>query len=196
MLDGIAGNYIAEQLEVAQKDRWRYVVAGAATGAALGVIGGTYAAPSIAASTGIGGISVTSAGITTVPLASAGASGFEQARQLSAAQSINQNAINKYALGLRDKVRAFADTIGAKHYMDHEEWRNKVLDAILDKSGQIHVILDGIDQTPMNMILNYGRGGLNWELHLLYQYKDVFEKTLFYYQGEILTGYEIFKITL
>jgi len=88
VLGGIAGNYNAEQMEVAQKDRWRCVVARAATGAAIGVIGGTYAAPTIVAATGISGISVSSAGISTITAGTAWATGFEQARQLVASQNV------------------------------------------------------------------------------------------------------------
>ena len=82
----------------------------------------------------------------------------------------------------------------AQHFMQSKDWQWDVINAINNQNGQIHVTLDGIDQTPMNMILNPNRSGFNWEMNQLYQYKDVFSKTIFYYNGQTYIGYDVFKI--
>ena len=86
------GKWLAEKMEVAKEDQWKYVVGGAVGGAVLGATVGYLAGPAIVAATGVGGISVTSGGISLVEagtVGGAGATGFEQARQLLEAQKLN-----------------------------------------------------------------------------------------------------------
>ena len=63
---GFVGNHIANINDVASEDKWKYIAGGAVLGAAVGATGGYLAGPAIASATGIGGISVTGAGIATV----------------------------------------------------------------------------------------------------------------------------------
>ena len=45
----------------------------------------------------------------------------------------------------------------------------------------------------MEMILNPGRSGINWEMNALYN-SPAFENTIFHYGGRTYTGFEVFKI--
>jgi len=87
VIGGFIGNHIANNVNVASQDRWKYIAGGAVGGAVIGAAAGYLVGPSIATATGIGGISVTSAGISTVTSGTVGATGFEQARQLVQASS-------------------------------------------------------------------------------------------------------------
>ena len=63
---GFIGNYIANKVNAASQDRWKYIAGGAVAGAAVGATVGYLAGPAIASATGVGGISVTSSGISAV----------------------------------------------------------------------------------------------------------------------------------
>jgi RHS repeat-associated protein len=105
VIGGFVGNHIANNVNVASQDRWKYITGGAVGGAVLGAAAGYVAGPSIATATGIGGMSVTGAGISTVTSGTVGATGFEQARQL--VQNVTKNDItNLYR------------SVGAEEYLD------------------------------------------------------------------------------
>ncbi len=76
VIGGFVGNHIANNVNVASQDRWKYIAGGAVGGAVLGAAAGYVAGPSIATATGIGGMSVTGAGISTVTSGTVGATGF------------------------------------------------------------------------------------------------------------------------
>jgi len=67
---GIAGNEIANKNDVPKEDKWKYVVGGALIGAVCGGAVGALVAPVIVSATGVAGISVSSAGITTIAASS------------------------------------------------------------------------------------------------------------------------------
>ena len=110
-----------------------------------------------------------------------------------AANQVIDNTTNKYAFGLNDYVKDFAKAIGAKHFMNHKVWQPEVWKAFSDPIGEIHFLLDGIDDTLINMNNQPWRSGINWELNLLYDMKAVFERTIFYYYGESYIGLEVFS---
>ncbi len=178
------------------------VVKGAAIGGTIGLTGGAVlaygAAGSALATTGAAmsglGFGVTTVGTAGATVGAAGATGFQQARHLIQANEVIENTTNKYAFGLKDLVVNFAKEIGAQQFMQAEDWRPEVWKAFNDPIAEIHFLLDGIDQTLMNMIVSPERSGINWELNLLYQFKNVFAKTIFHYYGEIYIGAEAFKI--
>lgn len=102
----------------------------------------------------------------------------------------------KYAFGTSYEriVHRFADRIGAKHLMDAKQWRQRFMEVISNPENEIHFILDGIDDTPMNMILKPGVSNTNWELSMLYQNKPAFEKTIFYFGDKTYLGFDILQI--
>lgn len=65
-IGGIVGNTIAINNQVPESERWMYIATGAMAGASIRVVAGAFAAPYVAAATGIAGISITSAGISTI----------------------------------------------------------------------------------------------------------------------------------
>jgi len=101
----------------------------------------------------------------------------------------------KYAFGLKGEVVDFAEQIGAKHLMSDKNWRISFTEIISNPNNELHFTLKGIDQTPMQMILNPARSGINWELHTLYQ-SPAFNNTIFYYGGNTYRGLDVFKIKL
>ncbi len=66
VVGGFIGNHIANKVNAASQDRWKYIAGGAVAGTAVGATVGYLVGPAIASATGIGGISVTSSGISTV----------------------------------------------------------------------------------------------------------------------------------
>lgn len=99
----------------------------------------------------------------------------------------------KYAFGLKDQVVTFSDEIGASHLMKDPNWKRTFLNIIKNSKNELHFTLDGIDETPMQMILSPGRSGINWEMYTLYN-SPAFENTVFYYGGIRYKGFEVFKI--
>lgn len=51
-----------------------------------------------------------------------------------------------------------------------------------------------LEYLRMEMIMNPGRSGINWEMNTLYQNSASFEKTIFHYGGETYQGSEVFQI--
>jgi RHS repeat-associated protein len=99
----------------------------------------------------------------------------------------------KYAFGLKNEVVGFADEIGASHLMKDPNWKSSFRNIINNPKNDIHFTLNGIDDTPMQMILNPGRSGINWEMHTLYN-SPAFENTIFRFGGNTYKGFEVFKI--
>jgi RHS repeat-associated protein len=99
----------------------------------------------------------------------------------------------KYAFGLKDEVVSFADNIGASHLMKDPNWKGSFSDIISNANNELHFTLNGIDETPMQMILNPTRSGINWEMHTLYN-SPAFEKTIFHYRGNTYIGFDVLKI--
>ncbi len=100
----------------------------------------------------------------------------------------------KYVFGLKTIVPKIADDIGGVHLMKDPNWQKSFINTIDDPSSEIHFILDGIDSTPMEMILKPNRSGINWELQTLYNNPKAFERTIFHYGGKTLNSADIFKI--
>ena len=84
---------------------------------------------------------------------------------------------------------------GAINLMKDPNWKSSFVKAINNPSNELHFNLNGIDRKPMQMILNSGRSGINWEMNALYQNSAAFERTIFHYGGSTYKGFEIFKIT-
>jgi RHS repeat-associated protein len=63
---GLVGNHIANQKGATGWEKAAWIGGGVVVGGAVGATGGYFAGPAIAAATGVGGLSVTSAGIATV----------------------------------------------------------------------------------------------------------------------------------
>ncbi|MBK7985496.1 MAG: hypothetical protein IPK11_00925 [Ignavibacteria bacterium] len=99
----------------------------------------------------------------------------------------------KYAFGLKNEVRGFANEIGANHLMKDPNWKSSFKKIINNSNNELHFTLNGIDEAPMQMILNPRRSGINWEMHTLYN-SPAFENTIFHYRGNIYKGFEVFKI--
>jgi RHS repeat-associated protein len=99
----------------------------------------------------------------------------------------------KYAFGLKNIVPKFADEIGATHLMKDPNWKSSFTKIISNSENEIHFTLDGIDETPMQMILSPNRSGINWEMNELYN-SPAFENTIFYHGGNTYTGFGVFKI--
>ena len=118
----VIGKLIAEKMEVAKEDQWKYIVGGAAGGAVFGAMVGYLAGPAIVAATGVSGISVTSGGISMVEAGTAGATGFEQARQLLQAQQmgVGEGAGNPAELASRWQ--------GSIDYPGVDNWINVTLE--------------------------------------------------------------------
>jgi len=90
-------------------------------------------------------------------------------------------------------VVGFADEIGASHLMKDPNWKSSFTNIINNSKNELHFTLNGIDEAPMQMILNPGRSGINWEMHTLYN-SPAFENTIFHYGGNTYKGFEVFKI--
>ena len=99
----------------------------------------------------------------------------------------------KYAFGLKNGIPEFAKDIGATHLMKDPNWKSSFIKIINNSKNKLHFTLDGIDETPMQMILNPGRSGINWEMNTLYN-NPAFERTIFHYGGNTYKGFEVFKI--
>lgn len=92
VVGGFIGNHIANKVNAASQDRWKYIAGGAVGGAVIGATAGYLVGPAIATVTGIGGISVTSADISTATTGTIGATSSQQAHQLVQAQQTAQEA--------------------------------------------------------------------------------------------------------
>lgn len=90
-------------------------------------------------------------------------------------------------------MRGFANEIGTNHLMKDPNWKSSFKKIINNSNNELLFILDGIDEAPMQMILNPRRSGINWEMHTLYN-SPAFENTIFHYRGNIYKGFEVFKI--
>jgi RHS repeat-associated protein len=99
----------------------------------------------------------------------------------------------KYAFGLKNVVPKFAEEIGAIHLMKDPNWKSSFTNIINNSKNELHFTLNGIDQTPMQMILNPGRSGINWEMNTLYN-SPAFENTIFHYGGNTYKGFEVLGI--
>lgn len=138
-IGGFIGNHIANNVNVASQDRWKYIAGGAAGGAVIGFTAGYLVGPAIATATGIGGISVTSAGISTVTAGTVGATGFQQAHQLVHAQQTVQEVtpvigskldyVFGQATGSAHNIKRSTDMLNQLNRIgiyDNEYWRNSM----------------------------------------------------------------------
>lgn len=73
--------------------------------------------------------------------------------------------------------------------------RERIIQIISNPKNEINFLLDGIDETPMNLINDPFRSGINWELHTLYN-SPAFDNATFYYGGNTYKGFDIFRIKL
>jgi hypothetical protein len=74
-------------------------------------------------------------------------------------------------------------------------WKSTFVEIINNPKSVIHFNMNGIDSTPMKMIMDPGRGGINWELNTLYQNRAAFDRTTFHFGGKTYKGIDVFKIT-
>ncbi len=176
VVGGFIGNYIANKVNAASQDRWKYIAGGAVGGAVIGAAAGYLVGPSIATATGIGGISVTSAGISTVTSGAVGATGFEQAHQLVQAQQTVQDATpvigNKLnyvfgqATGSAHNIKRSTDMLNQLNRIgiyDTEYWRNSMFQKLWQDYYNLIPTLQENGRHVRDSLLNGPNGMLKME---------------------------------
>ena len=66
VIGGLVGNHVANEKGATGWEKVGYIVGGAAIGGAIGAIAGAVAAPVVTSATGVAGISVSTAGVSTI----------------------------------------------------------------------------------------------------------------------------------
>ena len=117
---------------------------------------------------------------------------LDESGQAGNAGTVVEAAVSKIAFGFEQQARGLASKIGGTHLMDLKgDWKAEFLKTISDSQKELHFSLDGFEGSFMQNVLT-PRGNTNWELNILYQNKEAFERTIFHFDGKIYKGGEVF----
>ena len=160
-IGGFVGNHIANQKGATGWEKAGYIAGGVVVGATAGAVGGYFMAPAVVGMTGVGAISVTSAGVTTIAAGSGtvGVFGYQYGEAvlkagksmremlMNTAQSSNlKNIINsaytKSAFtgdgGTADMLRhEFYNGLNSGHLQKANELITRLDNFILDNAGKM-----------------------------------------------------------
>lgn len=160
-IGGFVGNHIANQKGATGWEKAGYIAGGVVVGATAGAVGGYFMAPAVVGMTGVGAISVTSAGVTTIAAGSGtvGVFGYQYGEavlkagksmrdmlmntaQSSSLKNIINSAYTKSAFtgdgGTADMLRnEFYNGLNSRHLQKANELITRLDNFILDNAGKM-----------------------------------------------------------